>query len=92
MPSSAVAARCHNHPDRPALAVCVSCGKAVCAACSTRWDGMHHCISCLAARRQASGQRAAVVRAIATALLAAIAAAGVTFLRAYAGAALARLF
>jgi hypothetical protein len=92
MPSPAIAVHCLNHPDRPALAICVSCGKAVCAACSTRWEGMHHCISCLAARRQAAGQRAAVVRAIAAALLALGAAAGVTWLRAIAGAALARLF
>jgi hypothetical protein len=92
MPSSASPARCRNHPDRPAVAICVSCGKPVCAACSTRWEGMHHCISCLAARRAAASDRGAVLRAVGMALLALALAAGVTLLRAVAGAAIARLF
>ena len=92
MSSPASPARCRNHPDRPAVAICVSCGKPVCAACSTRWEGMHHCISCLAARRAAAGDRGAVLRAVGMALLALALAAGVTLLRAVAGAAIARLF
>ena len=92
MPSLASTAHCRNHPDRPALAICVSCGKPVCAACSTTWEGMHHCIACLAARRAAAGDRGAVLRAVGTALLALALAAGVTLLRALAGAAIARFF
>jgi len=89
---TAAAARCRNHPERPAVAVCVSCGKPVCAACSTRWEGMHHCISCLAARRAAAGERGAVLRTLGMTLLALALAAGATLLRAVAGAAIARLF
>jgi hypothetical protein len=92
MPSPALATRCHNHPDRPAAALCVGCGKPVCASCSTRWEGMHHCASCLAVRRTAAGDRRAAAATLAMALLAAAAAVAVTFLRAVAGALLARLF
>jgi hypothetical protein len=86
------AARCRNHPELPAVAICVSCGKPVCAACSTRWEGMHHCVTCLAARRAAAGERGAVLRTLGMALLALALAAGATLLRAVAGAAIARLF
>jgi hypothetical protein len=92
MPSSARPARCFNHPDVPALARCVRCGKAVCASCSTRWEGMHHCNSCLAARRAAEPDRPALARAVALALLGLAVAGGVTVLRAIAGAVLARVF
>jgi B-box zinc finger len=94
MPSAptAAAARCRNHPEQPAVAICVRCGKPVCAACSTRWEGMHHCISCLAARRAAAGERGATLRTLGMVLLALALAAGVTLLRAVAGAAIARLF
>jgi hypothetical protein len=92
MPSRLLATRCFNHPGRPAVAICVSCGKAVCASCSTPWEGMHHCISCLAARRAAAGDRRAAVRSIAVAILAVAAAVAVTLLRAVAGALLARVF
>ncbi|MDY0061414.1 MAG: hypothetical protein RBU45_16515 [Myxococcota bacterium] len=50
---------CANHPERAAAAICVSCRKAVCAECATQWDGLHHCVACLARRReQARGPKA----------------------------------
>jgi hypothetical protein len=92
MPSPAIPARCFNHPDLPAIARCVRCGKAVCASCSTRWEGMHHCNSCLAAQRAAEPDRTAVARAVGLALLGLAVAGGVTLLLAIAGAILARAF
>jgi len=29
----------------------MACRKVVCAECATRWDGIHYCAECLAARR-----------------------------------------
>jgi len=65
-----LATTCHNHPDRPAIAVCVSCRKSICQSCSTLWEGMHHCVDCLAARRAAKVSRGAVAASLALALLA----------------------
>jgi hypothetical protein len=47
---------CYYHPDRAAIGVCVRCRTAICAACSTRLDGINHCHRCLsklAARAEA---------------------------------------
>ncbi|MBN1809369.1 MAG: hypothetical protein JW909_09905 [Planctomycetes bacterium] len=33
---------CINHPDRPAIGVCVMTGKAICAECSTRYEGVNY--------------------------------------------------
>jgi hypothetical protein len=46
---------CHQHPDRPAMALCVACGKRICPACATPWEGRQYCVSCLAARSTATG-------------------------------------
>ena len=46
---------CVFHPDRPAHAVCMSCGKPMCAFCATTWDGINYCNACLAERRRAAG-------------------------------------
>ena len=48
---------CAHHPDRPAHALCMSCGKALCQECATLWDGIHYCAGCLAARRRVSPSR-----------------------------------
>lgn len=90
--SGLAATRCANHPDRPAVAVCVTCHKPVCAECSTRWEGMHHCVSCLAARRAAARGRSTALRTLGLILLALGLAAGATLLRALAAAAIARVF
>ncbi|MHC4887386.1 MAG: hypothetical protein ACYTGH_20105 [Planctomycetota bacterium] len=33
---------CHNHPDRKAIGVCVITRKAICAECSTRYEGVNY--------------------------------------------------
>jgi hypothetical protein len=40
---------CHYHPDRTAIGVCMRCRRVICAACSTRVDGINHCHACLTA-------------------------------------------
>jgi len=41
------------------MAVCVACGKRICPACATPWEGRQYCAACLAARRTAAGQERA---------------------------------
>lgn len=86
----AAPARCFYHPDRPAMAICVSCRKPVCASCSTLWEGMHHCTECLARRRAAVVERGTALRTVFLALLTLALLGGITFLRAWIGAVLAR--
>ena len=38
---------CRYHPDRPGVGVCMRCRAPVCAACTTRLDGVNHCHACL---------------------------------------------
>lgn len=38
---------CINHPDTPGVGICVRCRAVICAACSTRLDGVNHCQLCL---------------------------------------------
>jgi hypothetical protein len=33
---------CHNHPERPALGICVITKQAICAECSTRYEGVNY--------------------------------------------------
>ena len=48
---------CFYHPDRQGVGICMSCGKVVCADCSTRIDGINHCSLCLEAlERQSRAQ------------------------------------
>jgi general secretion pathway protein G len=35
--------RCERHPNRPAVATCVACGKPVCAECAEVVDGRYYC-------------------------------------------------
>lgn len=79
---------CFFHPDRPALAICVSCRKPICQSCSTLWEGMHHCATCLALRRSAVVERGTALRTAALGLFTLALLAGVTFLRAWLAAAL----
>lgn len=44
------AAACAFHSEREALGVCVSCRARVCAECTTKVDGINHCVRCLAQR------------------------------------------
>ena len=33
---------CINHPERPAIGICVITGKAICEECSTRYEGVNY--------------------------------------------------
>ncbi|MEK7467173.1 MAG: B-box zinc finger protein [Planctomycetota bacterium] len=47
---SPVAYQCVNHPGRPAIGVCVKCQAPVCPDCTTKVQGINHCLSCLQLR------------------------------------------
>ncbi len=47
-------AACHNHPDRPALAICVQCRSSICGECTTKLQGINHCTDCLERRAHLS--------------------------------------
>lgn len=89
MPPPATSARCFNHPERPALAVCVDCRRPICQACSTQWEGIHCCVDCLAKRRSAVTARGGTLRFAALVLGALALLSGATVLRAWIGAVLA---
>ncbi len=41
---------CKNHPDRPAVGACVTCGHMVCEECKVEIDDKIHCKSCVSER------------------------------------------
>ncbi len=45
--------RCHYHPERAGLGVCVECRRVICRECTTQFEGINRCASCLAQRLQA---------------------------------------
>lgn len=45
------------HADRHAFARCMICAKTLCQGCSTQWDGIWHCASCLGVKRGAKVER-----------------------------------
>lgn len=51
--------RCHYHPDRAGLGVCVECRRVICRECTTQFEGINRCASCLAKRLQALEEPAA---------------------------------
>ncbi|HLT29810.1 MAG TPA: hypothetical protein VK013_07190 [Myxococcaceae bacterium] len=53
---SITSGRCANHPDRHGLGVCVECRKVVCEECTTRFEGINRCTTCLAKRQAALAQ------------------------------------
>jgi hypothetical protein len=82
-------ARCFNHPDRPALAICVDCRRPICQSCSTLWEGIHCCVDCLAKRRVAVTERGSALRLAVLILGTLVLLFGATVLRAWIGAVLA---
>lgn len=47
---------CLNHPDRPAIGICVITGQAICEECCTRYEGVNYSregLRILQARRKA---------------------------------------
>jgi hypothetical protein len=44
--------RCHYHPDRAGLGVCVECRRVICRECTTQFEGINRCARCLEQRLQ----------------------------------------
>jgi hypothetical protein len=44
--------RCHIHPDRAGLGVCVECKQVICRECTTQFEGINRCARCLAKKLQ----------------------------------------
>jgi hypothetical protein len=45
--------RCHYHPDRAGLGICVECRNVICTECTTQFEGINRCASCLQKRTRA---------------------------------------
>ncbi len=39
---------CHYHPGRAGIGICVECRQVICQECTTQFDGINRCASCLA--------------------------------------------
>ena len=52
---------CERHPERPAAARCMACGRVLCQECTTTWEGINHCAACLAARGRRATRGTSVV-------------------------------
>ncbi len=48
--------RCHYHPERPGLGICVECREVVCRECTTQFEGINRCAACLTRRLSQSSQ------------------------------------
>lgn len=92
LPTLSAPARCFNHPDRPALAICVDCRRPICQACSTLWEGIHCCVDCLAKRRAGVPERSSALRLAALTLGTLALLAIATILRSWIGAVMAGIF
>lgn len=70
---SIASGRCANHPDRHGVGLCVECRGVVCEECTTRFEGINRCTSCLARRVEVMGAAAVIpersARTIAPAVL-----------------------
>jgi hypothetical protein len=44
--------RCHYHPDRAGLGICVECRNVICVECTTQFEGINRCATCLGKRLQ----------------------------------------
>jgi len=44
MPTSG---RCHYHPERAGLGICVECRQVICRECTTQFEGINRCARCL---------------------------------------------
>ncbi|NVJ24964.1 MULTISPECIES: hypothetical protein [Myxococcus] len=45
--------RCHYHPERAGLGICVECRRVICRECTTQFEGINRCASCLGQRLKA---------------------------------------
>ncbi len=48
MSTSLAIVACANHEGREAIGVCVRCRRRVCSECTTKIDGINHCVGCFA--------------------------------------------
>ena len=58
MSAEILARACTAHPERPGAASCMGCGAVLCHECTTTWEGINYCPSCLgerAGRQHAAG-------------------------------------
>jgi hypothetical protein len=46
--------RCHYHPDRAGLGICVECRQVICVECTTQFEGINRCATCLGKRLKAA--------------------------------------
>ncbi len=49
---SLASGRCHYHPERAGLGICVECRNVICTECTTQFEGINRCATCLGARLQ----------------------------------------
>ncbi len=42
--------RCHYHPERAGLGICVECRNVICTECTTQFEGINRCAKCLGER------------------------------------------
>jgi hypothetical protein len=45
--------RCHYHPERVGLGICVECRRVICLECTTQFEGINRCSKCLEKRLSA---------------------------------------
>jgi hypothetical protein len=45
--------RCHYHPERTGLGICVECRRVICRECTTQFEGINRCARCLEQRLKA---------------------------------------
>lgn len=64
-----MSATCQYHRDRPGVGVCIRCRAVICAACTTRVDGVNHCHACLSKLAAPEAKRRAGAGATAAAFL-----------------------
>lgn len=48
--------RCHYHPERPGLGICVECRRVICTECTTQFEGINRCAKCLGERHAQAPQ------------------------------------
>lgn len=46
--------RCHYHPDRTGLGICVECHQVICIECTTQFEGINRCARCLSQKLASS--------------------------------------
>lgn len=44
--------RCHYHPERAGIGICVECRHVICPECTTQFEGINRCAQCLQQRLQ----------------------------------------